>query len=210
MAAVVAEPHEAIEFLRQAFALDHQAVEWLQRQAADEFMDTVGATWGKTFDELSERYRDKAIKLAEIRARRTGVTDPNTLVMDELNRLISALYAALRRMEHPSGGTYWDHTLVAFGSEFGRTARGGRFNSAGGSDHAGDYATRWMSMPLMGGVIEQAGKGGASLGETRREDLAPLGKVYSYRAVMKTLMDMLGADHAEFFPADEPFSDITA
>lgn len=130
--------------------------------------------------------------------------------MDELNRLISALHASLKAMTHPSGGTYWDHTLVVFGSEFGRTARGGKFNSAGGSDHGGDFATRWMSMPLMGGVIEQAGKGGRSLGETRREDLEPLGKVYSYRSLMKTLMDLLGCDHAEFFPADEPFQDLTA
>lgn len=130
--------------------------------------------------------------------------------MDELNRLISALHAALRAMQHPSGGTYWDHTLVVFGSEFGRTARGGKFNSAGGSDHGGDYATRWMSMPFFGGVISAAGKGGRTLGEVAQADLAPTGKVYSYRATMKTLMDLLGCDHAEFFPADEPFNDFFA
>ena len=128
--------------------------------------------------------------------------------MEELNQLISALYAALQMMEHPSGGTYWDHTLVVFGSEFGRTARGGKFNSAGGSDHGGDYATRWMSMPFMGGVVSAAGSGGRSFGAVAAEDLAPTGKVYSYRATMKTVMDMLGCDHAEFFPADEPFNDL--
>ncbi len=130
--------------------------------------------------------------------------------MDELNRLVSALHAALHTMDHPAGGKYWDHTLVVFGSEFGRTTRGGKFNSAGGSDHGGDHATRWMSMPLMGGVIDAAGKGGKSLGQTRAEDLQALGKVYSYRSLMKTFMDLLGADHAEFFPADEPFDDLTA
>ena len=130
--------------------------------------------------------------------------------MNELNQMISALNAALKGMTHPTGGTYWDHTLVVFGSEFGRTTRSGKFNSAGGSDHGGDLATRWMSMPFMGGIIDQAGKGGKSLGQTRSEDLEPLGEVYSYRSVMKTIMDLLGADHSEFFPADEPFEDLTA
>lgn len=130
--------------------------------------------------------------------------------IDELNRLISALNAALKAMTHPSGGTYWDHTIVAFGSEFGRTTRGGKFNSAQGSDHGGDLATRWMSMPMMGGPIDAAGNGGRTFGETRAEDLEPLGKVYSYRSTMKTVMDMLGCDHSEFFPADEPFDDLTA
>lgn len=128
--------------------------------------------------------------------------------IDSLNRLISGLEAALKIMTHPSGGTYWDHTLITFGSEFGRTTRGNKFNSARGSDHGGDYATRWMSMPFMGGVIDRAKMGGQTLGMTRKEDLEPLGKVYSYRSVLKTLMDSLGGDHSEFFPADEPFSDL--
>lgn len=130
--------------------------------------------------------------------------------MDELNLLISGLHTALKLMDHPAGGKFWDHTLVVLGSEFGRTTRGGKFNSARGSDHGGDYATRWMSMPVFGGVISQAGNGGRSLGETAREDLKPLGQVYSYRALWKTLMDMLGCDHSEFFPADAPFNDLVA
>ncbi|MEL6181989.1 MAG: DUF1501 domain-containing protein, partial [Myxococcota bacterium] len=73
---------------------------------------------------------------------------------DDLNRLIAGLHYVLRKMTHPSGGSYWDHTVVAFGSEFGRTARGDEFNSARGSDHGGDLATRWMSMPFMGGPIK--------------------------------------------------------
>lgn len=128
--------------------------------------------------------------------------------MDSLNRLISGLNVALKRMVHPSGGTYWDHTLVVLGSEFGRTASGSRFNSAGGSDHSSDRATRWMSMPMMGGVISTAGKGGRSLGSTRANDLEATGKVYSYRAVMKTLLDLLGADHQGVFPADAPIEDL--
>lgn len=124
-----------------------------------------------------------------------------------LNRIISGLIAALKAMSHPSGGTYWDHTLVALGSEFGRTARGNRFNSARGSDHGGDNATRWMSMPVFGGVVTQ---GGRMLGRTRASDLKAEGKVYSYRSTLKTLMDTLGCDHAPFFPADEPFDDLFA
>lgn len=130
--------------------------------------------------------------------------------MEELGRLLSGLEVALKAMDHPEGGTYWDNTLVVCGSEFGRTARGSRFNSARGSDHAGDYATRWMSMPVMGGLVTAAGNGGKSFGMTRPSDLAPEGQVYSYRSLLKTLMDALGCDHREFFPADRPFDDLFA
>lgn len=128
--------------------------------------------------------------------------------ISELNQLLSALIAALKLMDHPSGGKYWDHTLVVLGSEFGRTTRGNKFNSARGSDHGGDLATRWMSMPIMGGVISQAGNQGKSFGVTRPADLKAEGPVYSYRGLAKTLMDALGCDHREFFPADEPFDDL--
>jgi hypothetical protein len=125
---------------------------------------------------------------------------------DELNRIISGLNYALKRMEHPEGGSYWDHTMVVFGSEFSRTTRGGRFNSARGSDHGGDYATRWMSMPFMGGPFSQVA--GRSIGSTASADLSPEGKIFSYRATFKTLMDALDCDHEEFFPADEAFDDL--
>lgn len=128
--------------------------------------------------------------------------------LDELNRLMSGLNVALKLMQHPEGGTYWDRTLVVLGSEFGRTASGQRFNSARGSDHNSDLPTRWMSMPLMGGVIQAAGKGGRQLGATRASDLAATGKVYSYRSVLKTMLDLLGADHAGVFPADPPIEDL--
>lgn len=128
--------------------------------------------------------------------------------IDELSRMLSALNAALKIMPHPSGGTYWDHTLIVLGSEFGRTARGSKFNSGKGSDHGGDRATRWMSMPMMGGLISQTGMGGRSYGRTAKADLKDDGAVFSYRAVMKTLMDLQCADHSEFFPADEPLTEI--
>lgn len=125
--------------------------------------------------------------------------------MEQVNRLLSGLEVTLKKMVHPEGGKYWDHTAVVFGSEFSRTTRGGRFNSARGSDHGGDLATRWMSMPFMGGPF--AGVAGRQLGETRAADLVGSG-VYSYRSVLKTLLDGLGADHEEFFPADAPFEDL--
>ncbi|MFV8752603.1 DUF1501 domain-containing protein [Nannocystaceae bacterium ST9] len=125
--------------------------------------------------------------------------------MQELNQLISALIWALQRMEHPEGGTYWDHTIVCFGSEFSRTTRGGKFNSARGSDHGGDLATRWMSMPFFGGPIKALGR---SIGSTRKTDLEAEGVVVSYRSTMKTMMDALGCDHEPFFPADEPFDHL--
>lgn len=126
--------------------------------------------------------------------------------MDGLNRLISGLHAALHKMQHPDGGSYWDHTLVVMGSEFGRTAT--RFNSAGGSDHSSDLATRWMSMPMMGGIVDQAGKAGRRIGEARASDLKAVGPVFSYRSMLKTMMDLLGCDHSAVFPADKPIAEL--
>jgi hypothetical protein len=130
--------------------------------------------------------------------------------MEAANRLVSGLRTALKRMQHPEGGTYWDKTLVVLGSEFGRTTGGSRYNSANGSDHGSDLATRWMSMPFMGGVIAQAGKGGKSLGSVSGSTLKATGPVYSYRSVLKTLLDLLGADHEGVFPADAPIQDFFA
>ncbi|GEM_PF-441924 len=125
--------------------------------------------------------------------------------IERLNRMISSLFAVLPRMAHPDGGTYWDHTVVVLGSEFSRTARGNRFNSAGGSDHNGDNSTRWMSMPFFGGPVEGGRIVGASTG---KEDLKADGKVHSYRSVFNTLMDGLGCDPQSFFPADDLVPDL--
>jgi uncharacterized protein (DUF1501 family) len=130
--------------------------------------------------------------------------------LDEINLILSGLRVALKKMLHPEGGTYWDKTLVVLGSEFGRTTGGNRFNSARGSDHGNDLATRWMSMPMMGGVIDAFQKGGKRLGESRSSDLKATGKVYSYRGLMKTFLDVLGADHASVFPQDSLVTDLFA
>lgn len=125
--------------------------------------------------------------------------------MGELNQLISGLVYALGKLRHPAGGTYWDHTIVALGSEFGRTADGNRFNSARGSDHNGDRATRWLSMPLFGGPVASPG---AQLGLTRASDLRADGDVVSYRSIMKSLLDVLGCEHEDIFPADLPYEPL--
>lgn len=125
--------------------------------------------------------------------------------IEAFNRMLSGLEWALKRLSHPAGGTYWDNTVVVCGSEFSRTTRGGPFNSARGSDHGGDYATRWMSMPFMGGPVVAKGR---RIGETDPGSLEAVGPVFSYRATFKTLMDVLGCEHSEFFPADEPYGDV--
>lgn len=60
-------------------------------------------------------------------------------------------------------------------------------------------------MPFFGGPIKALGR---QIGSTRAADLEAEGKVVSYRAAMKTMMDALGCDHEPFFPADEPFDDL--
>ena len=129
-------------------------------------------------------------------------------VLEELVHGLSALEAALKMLIHPDGGSYWDNTLIVLGSEFGRTARGQEFNSAKGSDHNNDLATRWLSMPMMGGIVDQSGIGGKQFGSVRPSDLQAEGKVYSYRTILKTLLDALGADHSPFFLADAPTTDF--
>jgi hypothetical protein len=42
----------------------------------------------------------------------------------------------------------------------------------------------------------------------RGSDLKATGQVYSYRSVLKTMMDLLGADHEGIFPADAPIQDF--
>jgi hypothetical protein len=125
--------------------------------------------------------------------------------MNEVNHLISGLIFALQKLRHPAGGSYWDHTVVVWGSEFGRTAGGNRFNSARGSDHNGDYETRWMSMPFFGGPVASPG---AQLGATRASDLRADGVIVSYRAVLKSLLDVLGCAHEDIFPADPPWDPL--
>ncbi len=135
----------------------------------------------------------------------SGEEDGLPMRMTEVSRIISGLVYVLNKMRHPAGGTYWDHTVVAFGSEFGRTSGGNRFNSARGSDHNGDNETRWMSMPFFGGPVASPG---ASLGSTRASDLEAEGDVVSYRSVMKSLLDVLGCDHQDLFPADPAWAPL--
>jgi len=98
-----ARSFDATPYVRDmSIAMDHQALEWLQKRAASEFQDTVAQTWGRSVEEIGTRYRDKAVRNAQLRAQRTGVTDYNTLVTDELNRLISRDYAPFGHQKLPS------------------------------------------------------------------------------------------------------------
>ena len=92
-----------------------------------------------------------------------------------------------------------------FGSEFSRTARGSRFNSARGSDHGG--TTPRGGCPCPSWAAHRAGAWSTARCPRALGSEAQ-GKVFSYRATMKTLMDMLGCEHDEFFPADDPFEDF--
>lgn len=87
---------DATPYVRDlSVALKHQTVEWLQRQAADEFMETVGRTWGRTFNDIAGQYQARAQRAAQIRSASTGVPE-HTLVVDELNRLVGREWAPHR------------------------------------------------------------------------------------------------------------------
>lgn len=97
---------DATPYVRDlSIALDHQAVEWLQKRAATEFMDTVGTTWGKSYNDIASRYRTQAVRNAQFRAAKTGVADVDTLVLDELNRLVSREWAPFQHNKLPSQAT---------------------------------------------------------------------------------------------------------
>lgn len=131
---------------------------------------------------------------------------PRTL---DLARQFAGLNYLLKRMPHPDGGTYWDHTLVTAIGEFSRnnTLASG-FNSGNGSDHVTNEAgpSRNQAVPIMGGVIEQAGKGGMIIGSTDT-NINATGQVYSSRSWLSTLLDVLGIDHSSFWP-DAPINEL--
>ena len=60
-------------------------------------------------------------------------------------------------------------------------------------------------MPMMGGALAVPGQ---MLGGTRASDLSPMGKVYGYRSLMKSLMLGLGADIRDILIDDEVFDDF--
>lgn len=119
----------------------------------------------------------------------------------DITRQLSGLNYLLKRMPHPSGGTYWDHTLVTIIGEFSRnnTLASG-FNSGNGSDHTTNNAgpARNQAIPFMGGPVTAAGNGGRLFGSTDT-NINATGPVYSSRSFLSTILDGLGIDPAAFW-----------
>lgn len=123
------------------------------------------------------------------------------------DRVLSGLAFALQRLQHPDGGTYWDHSLVVCVSEFGRdnTELNG-FNSGNGSDHNGGAASRYQALPFMGGVV---GQGGKFFGATDRNTMEPKSgePVFGSLSLLSMCLDVLGIDFEPHFP-DAPLDAI--
>ncbi len=125
----------------------------------------------------------------------------------DLGRAISGLMFALKTLEHPDGGSYFDHSLVAVVSEFSRdNVEANGFNSGNGSDHNGGPGSRYQAIPFFGGVV---GKGGKFFGETNASTMEPKSgePVFGTRSMLATFLDVLGIDAAEHF-VDEPLTEI--
>lgn len=126
----------------------------------------------------------------------------------DLTRQLAGLNFLLKEAEHPEGGSYWDHTLVAVVSEFSRnnTEPGSGFNSALGSDHVSidPDASRNQAIALMGGPLANAG--GRLVGATDTE-MRSLEETYSMRSLHSTLLDVLGVDASQFW-SDAPIAEL--
>jgi uncharacterized protein (DUF1501 family) len=127
---------------------------------------------------------------------------------NQLGRALAGLNVLLKLMVHPSGGTYWDRTLVTVTSEFGRdNVTGVGFNSGGGSDHTGGPGSRNQAFPYMGGLV---GQGGKMFGRTHPSTMAvepgePTFSTVSHMAMMLAFLDI---DPEPHFPGIEPLTAI--
>lgn len=128
---------------------------------------------------------------------------------EDLSRQLAGLNFLLKRMTHPDGGTFWDHTLVLTLSEFSRNNTGKEtgFNSGNGSDHVDerDAPSRNQALAFMGGAVTA---GGRLLGASD-EEMRPQDRVYSSRSVLATVMDVLGLDSTAHWP-EPPISELFA
>lgn len=126
----------------------------------------------------------------------------------DLVRQLAGLHFLLHRMPHASGGTFWDHTIVAVVSEFGRndTASNG-FNSGNGSDHIEENPgpVRNQAIAMMGGPI--AASKGRLIGPTDDQinALDPT-RVFTSRSLLTTLTNALGINR-NYFGA-EPIGEL--
>lgn len=125
----------------------------------------------------------------------------------DLVRQLAGLDELLHRMPHPSGGAYWDHTLVAVVSEFSRnnTSAETGFNSGNGSDHVEERPgpCRNQAIAVMGGPVTAAGR---LIGSTDAE-MNATGTVFGSRRLLATFLDVLGLDNAF---GDAPIEELFA
>lgn len=131
--------------------------------------------------------------------------NPYSMSANGLARAFAGLNFALKRMNHPEGGTVWDHTLVMVASEFGRdNFMSNGFNSGGGSDHTGGPGSRFQAFPYMGGLLgDQAGK---LYGRTDASTMEPLAgePIYGTTAHMATALAVLDINTEEIWPGVDP------
>lgn len=113
----------------------------------------------------------------------------------DLVRQLAGLNHILKQMDHPAGGKYWDHTVVATVSEFSRnnTDPATGFNSGSGSDHVGQDSgpSRNQAIALMGGPIAP----GILVGPTD-DQINATGTSYRTTRLIATFLDLLGVDAA--------------
>jgi hypothetical protein len=121
-----------------------------------------------------------------------------------LERILCGFNYVLKMMPHPAGGTYWERTMVAVITEFGRdNLMGSGFNSGGGSDHTGGPGSRYQAYPVMGGAIA----GGQQHGETHFSSMDVVGDtVFGTQDYLATMLAFLDIDyaHPDIFPSASP------
>lgn len=165
--------------------------------------------------------RDTALALRFLQAGSSMVTvghtgwdthsnETTTYVMlaNQFARVMAGLNFALKRMNHPDGGTMWDRTLICVTSEFGRDNLGGNgFNSGGGSDHVGGNGCRYQAFPYSGGLVTQGGK---MFGNTDSATMAPLPgeKVVSTTSHMATMLAVQDINTEDIWPGVDPMTAI--
>ncbi|MCH9684927.1 MAG: DUF1501 domain-containing protein [Deltaproteobacteria bacterium] len=127
---------------------------------------------------------------------------------NNLGRAFAGLNFALKRMNHPEGGTYWDRTMVMVTSEFGRdNLMSSGYNSGGGSDHQGGPGSRFQALPYMGGLV---GQGGRFFGQTDFTTMEPLQSepIYGTTSHLATALAFLDINTEDIWPGIEPITDI--
>lgn len=133
---------------------------------------------------------------------------PYSMSANTLARAFAGLNFALKRMPHPAGGTYWEHTLVMVTSEFGRdNLMSNGFNSGGGSDHTGGPGSRYQAFPYMSGRSEQ---GGRFFGRTNATTMEPMPGEPVFGTVnhLATGLAFLDINTEDVWPGVEPILEI--